>query len=197
MANLTSDEHTDNQHKDSGASQIVRSEKAVQDVLKATDGFINPFEIERKENLFCLPLGEAVNALVKSDVLGAEEAGKIEYETFMKSRIIDKMLEFHAPIKKLKLEIFKSTAKRVKLSGSKKKQLELKASHNIAFQQLALAEKNQLDLDKCFEYPLGLGSWPLGTVDSFFAKTEKSTGMYYIEKKLQELQGHIQVSPQL
>ena len=96
-----------------------------------------------------------MNAVIKSDALGAEEAGKIEYETFMKSRIMDKTLEFHAPIKKLKLEIFKSTAKRVKLSESKNKQLELKASQNIAFQLLALAEKHQLDLGKCFEYPLG------------------------------------------
>ena len=114
MADLTSNEHTDNQHKDSRASQIVRSEKAVQEVLKAIDGFIIPFEIERKENLFCLASGAAVNALIKSDVLGTEEDGKTEYETFMKSRIVDKMLEFHAPIKKLKLQIFKSTAKRVK-----------------------------------------------------------------------------------
>ena len=183
MADLTSDEHTDNQHKDSRTSQIVRSEKAVQDVLKTIDGFIDPFETERKENLFCLASGAEVNVLIKSDALGAEEAGKTEYETFMKSRIIDKTLEFHAPIKKLKLEIFKSTAKCVKLSGSKKKQLELKVSHNIAFQLLALAEKHQLDLGKCFEYPLGPVSWPLGTVDGFLAKTAKSTGMHYIEKK--------------
>ena len=73
MANLTSDEHTDNQHKDTRASQILRSEKAIhgQDVLKAIDGFINPFEIERKENLFCLASGAAVNALIETDVLGA------------------------------------------------------------------------------------------------------------------------------
>ena len=77
MADLTSDEHTDNQDKDGRASQIVRSEKAVQDVLKAINGFINPFEIERKENLFCLALGAAVNALINSDVIGAEEAGKM------------------------------------------------------------------------------------------------------------------------
>ena len=49
MADLTSDEHTDNQHKDTKASQIVRSKKAVQDVLKAIDQFINQFEIERKQ----------------------------------------------------------------------------------------------------------------------------------------------------
>ena len=79
--------------------------------MKAIDGFINPFEIERKENLFSLVSGAAVNALIKSDVLGTEEPGKTEYETFMKSRIIDKTLEFHAPIKTLKLETFKSTAK--------------------------------------------------------------------------------------
>ena len=197
MADLTSDEHTDNKHKDTRALQIVRNEKAVQDVLKAIDGSINPFDINRKENLFCLALGEAVNTLIKSDILGTEEAGKTEYETFMKSRIIDKMLEFYASIKKLKLETFKSTAKRVKLSGSKKKQLELKASRNIAFQLLALAEKHQLDLGKCFEYPLGPVSWPLGTADNFLAKTEKSTGLHYIEKKLQELQDQVQVSPQL
>ena len=152
---MTSYEHTDNQHKDTKASQIVRSEKAVQDVQKATDGFINPFEIERKESLFCLASRAAVNVLIESDVLDTEEAGKTEYETFMKFRIIDKTLEVHAPIKKLKLETFKLTAKRVKLSGSKKKQLELNTSHNIAFQLLALAEKHQLDLGKCFAYPLG------------------------------------------
>ena len=138
-----------------------------------------------------------MNTVIESDVLGTEEAGKTEYETFMKSRIIDKTVEFHVPIKKLKLETFKSTAKCVKLSGSKKKQLELKASRNIAFQLLALAEKHKLDLGKCFEYPLGPVSWPLGIADGFLAKTEKSTDMHYIEKKLQESQGHLQVSPQL
>ena len=197
MADLTSDEHTDNQHKDTRASQIVRSEQAVQDVLKAIDAFINPFEIKRTENLFCLALGAAVNTLIESDILGTEEAEKTEYETFMKSRIIDKMLEFHAPIQKVRLKTFKSAAKRVKLSGSKKKQLEMKVFHNIAFQLLALAEKHQPDLGKCFECPLGPVSWPLGTADSFLVKTEISAGMHYIEKKLQELQGHVQVSPQL
>ena len=54
MADLTSDEHTDNQHKDTRPSEIVRSEKAVQDALKAIDGFLNPFKTERKKNLFCL-----------------------------------------------------------------------------------------------------------------------------------------------
>ena len=137
----------------------------------------------RGKKIYVVYLRAAVNALIESDVLGAEEAGKTEYETFVKSRIIERKLEFHAPIEKLKLETFKSTAKYVKLSGSKKKQLELKASHNIAFQLLALAEKHQLDLGKCFEYPFGPVSWPLGTADGFLAKTEKSTGMHYIEKK--------------
>ena len=182
MADLTSDEHTDYQHKYARPSQIIRSEKAVQDVLKAIDGFVNPFEIERKENLFCLASGAAVNSLIESEVLGAEEAGKTAYENFMQCRIIDKIIDFHEPLTKLKLETFKSKAKCVKLSGSKRKQLELKASRNIAFQLLALAEKHQLDLAKCFQYPLGPVSWPLGTPDGFLAKTDKSKGMHYIKK---------------
>ena len=45
-------------------------------MMKAIDGFINPFETERKENLFCSASGAVVNTLIKSDVTGAEEAGK-------------------------------------------------------------------------------------------------------------------------
>ena len=89
IADLTSDEHTDYQHKDARPSQIIGSEKAVQDVLKAIDGFVNPFKYEKKENLFCLASGAAVNSLIESDVLGAEEAGKTAYENFLQCRIIE------------------------------------------------------------------------------------------------------------
>ena len=119
---------------------------------------------------------------MESDVLRAEEAGKTAYENFIQCRVFDKIIDFHASLKKLQRETFKSTEKRFKWSGSKRKQLELKTSRNIAFQLLALAEKHQLDLAKCFEYPLGPVSWPLGTPDGFLAKTDKSKGMHYIEK---------------
>ena len=98
----------------------------------------------------------------------------------MQCRTIGKIIDFHAVLKKLKLETFKSTAKRFKLSGSKRKQVELKASHIIPFQLLALADKHWLDLEKCLEYPLGPVSWQLKTPHGFLAKTEKSKTMHYI-----------------
>ena len=66
------------------------------------------------KNLFCLASGAAVNALIESDVLGAEEAEKTEYETFMKSRIIDKTLQFHAPIMKLNTQVDSKTCQSVR-----------------------------------------------------------------------------------
>ena len=144
MADFTSDEHTDNQQKDTRPSQIVRSEKAVQDVLKAIDGFLDHFEIERKENVFCLASYTAVKSLIESDVLRAEEAGKTAYENFMQCRIIDKTIDFHAPSTKLKLETFKSAAKRIKLSGSKRKQLESKASRILHSSCLLLLRNTSL-----------------------------------------------------
>ena len=90
MADLTPDEHTNNQHKDTRASQIVRSEKAVQDALKATDGFINPFEIERKENLFCLASGAAVKPLLNKMFLVQKKLEKLNMKHLWSPELLTK-----------------------------------------------------------------------------------------------------------
>ena len=76
----------------------------------AIDGVVNPVKIERKENLFCVLSGASINALIQSDIHGAEETGKTAFQNFMQCRTFSKTIKLHAPLKKIQLEAFKLTA---------------------------------------------------------------------------------------
>ncbi|KAJ8280910.1 hypothetical protein GJAV_G00060880 [Gymnothorax javanicus] len=79
--------------------------------------------------------------------------------------------------------------KTVKLTGSKKKTIEYKQHSNTGFQPLArsqLLKGEKVDLRKLLTYQLTLVPCSIGLADDFLAKTDKSKGMQYLSRDMED-----------
>lgn len=80
--------------------------------------------------------------------------------------------------------------KTIKVKTSQRKIIEYKQQGDIAFQLMVKAQSsgNKLDLREIMKYPLTPVPYSLGTSDGFFAKTDKSKGVHYLLKDLENSQ---------
>ena len=94
----------------------------LQTLITGFHNFINPFEVEVKEGLFCIPSGARAPDEVANDVLNDEAVGKAAFKTFIQKRLVDKIFKFHEPLPRQSL----------KTSGSleETKKLKSKYQHN-------------------------------------------------------------------
>jgi len=81
MADMDSQDYSS--HKDLRPSSIHQSEETVSKVLEAIAGFTNPFEMENKDNLYCLSSGAPAPSDIEQDLLQADRVGKEAHETFV------------------------------------------------------------------------------------------------------------------
>ena len=72
---------------------------------------------------------------------------------FIQTRLVEKSISIHAPIKRNKTKTFAHLQSTVKVKISKKHKVEIAAQINL-FGQLMLSEDNDLDVQKVMEYPL-------------------------------------------
>lgn len=172
IAEMTDTESTS--HKDVRLSEVKKSEEDVHRVTEAISNFINPFEIEEKEVLFCLSSGAPAPKEVEEDLLAAETRGTEAHTAFVKDRLVDKTKSFHDPIKRQNLKTFASLAKTVKVSGTENKSKQIKAERNVFGQLILLALEHNISMEKVLAYPLGPVPWSLATADGFPVKTDKS-----------------------
>ena len=61
----------------------MKSEKGVKSVLDAFEGYINPFTIAVKEELFCLSSGAAASKEISNDLLDAMKLCSSAMENFI------------------------------------------------------------------------------------------------------------------
>lgn len=82
------------------------------------------------------------------------------------------------------------TKKRVKLKTSERKVIEYKQQGDIAFQLMVKAQSSgsQLNLREIMKYSLTPVPYSIGTSDNFFAKTDKSKGLHYLLKDVDNSQ---------
>ena len=168
-------------HKDIRTSEILRSETDVRKVVDAITSFINPFDVEDKDVLYCLSSRVPAPPEVEQDLLSADNRGKILHEAFVKERLIKKEKSFHEPIKKQKLKTFASLAKSVKVTGTDKKTKNVVAQRNVFGQLILLALKYNISMEKVLSYPLGPIPWALATATGSPTKTDKAKLMHTLE----------------
>ena len=142
-------------HKDLRPSQIADSEKETCSAVAAILNFINPFNVEDKDTLFCLSSGSPATDDVASDLLGTDEVGEKACRTFVEERLIMKITDFNAPIKRLGLKTFSSIAKTSTVKGQSKKTKQITAERNVFGQLVLLAVHNNVSLEKVLCFPLG------------------------------------------
>lgn len=184
MARVDMDSQECTTHKDLRPSQITRSEEDTCKVTRAIENFINPFEVDNKDALYCLSSGAPVPKDVERDLLQGEKIGQEAHSTFVKERLIEKTKSFNAPIKRLNLKTFAKLAKSATVTGKSKKSKQIIAERNVFGQLVLLALEHDISLERALSFPLGPVPWSLATADGAPTKTDKSKLMHFLEKNV-------------
>lgn len=170
-----------NKHHDLRPTEITKSEKQVQKVTKAFEGFVKPFDIEDKERLYNVSSGAPVPMDIEEDILCAESIGKKLKMAFIEDRIKGNT-DFFDPIKRLNLKTMAIANKTTKLKNSNNKLFEYQQSASIAFQLLIKAQGLQLDLKLVLAYPLTVVPLSLATADGYMFHANKAKGFNLLVK---------------
>ena len=168
-------------HKDIRKSEIQHSEADVRMVVDAISNFLNPFEVENKDVLYCISPGAPALADVEEDLLSADMSGNKARDEFIKDRLVKKTTSFFDPVKKQRLKTFASLAKCVKLTGSEKKSRQMRTERTIFGQLVLLSLKHNISMEKTLCYLLGPVPWSLATSDGKPVKTDKSKLLHCLE----------------
>ena len=183
MADMTSSEN--DSHRSNQKAKIAASERDVRKILDAFSSFTDPFKVVNKELLYCLSSGTAASKEITDDLLKADTTGEASFSAFVSKVFVQKETSFHSPLKKTNLMTFTNMRKKMKLTASTKKVLELTAERNIFGQLVTMSESNNIDLEKVLSYPLSPVSWSLATADGAPAKTDKAKLLHYLENGME------------
>ena len=188
LADMTTEICDESSHKDLRKAEIAKSEKQVIKTIEAIKSYIDPFDVEDHQKLYCLSSGVAVDMETAQDVLRAENVGKEMKEIFIKDRL-EKKEKFFEPITKAKLKSMSSITKSAKLLTPSNKVVQYKQEGNAAFGLLVRLYNHlgtRLDLQKLMSNPLTPIPYSIATADGFFAKTSEAKGMELIAKDLDD-----------
>ncbi|MES9950704.1 MAG: hypothetical protein ABW118_17235 [Candidatus Thiodiazotropha sp.] len=168
-------------HKEFQPAQIKSSETATSRMKDAIVNFTDPFTVDNKDELFCIASGKPAPEDVRKDLLESQERGQLAMNDFIQSRLVDKSVPFHDPLKRLKLKTFASVGVVKKVKSTQNKMLQIKAERNIFGQLVLLSVEHNIDLQVTLSYPLGPVPYSLATADGMPAKTEKSKLLHHLE----------------
>ena len=168
-------------HKEFQPAQIKSSENATSQMTDAIRNFTDPFSVENRTELFCIASGKPTPEDVRQDLLQAQERGQSAMNEFIQTRLVDKSVPFHDPLKRLKLKTFASVGVVKKVKSSQNKMLQIKAERNIFGQLVVLSVEHNIDLQVTLSYPLGPVPYALATADGMPAKTDKSKLLHHLE----------------
>ena len=90
MADMLTESNEGDKHKDLRPSEIRRSEKCVQNATEAIKGFLNPFNVDDREKVYCLSSGAPSTDEIEDEVLCAWKAGEDAKELFITERLMKK-----------------------------------------------------------------------------------------------------------
>ena len=81
-------------------SQIQSTKRDVKRLTDAISGFTSPFGSEiNPDELFCLSSGVPAMPNVANDLLQAPDIGAKSRDTFIRTRLVERSVGFHEPIK--------------------------------------------------------------------------------------------------
>ena len=109
MVDMLADDSDAKKHRDLRRTEIERSEANVVEVAEAIVGFINPFEMEQNDKLYCISSGASATSEIERDVILAFGAdAKVDFI----SERLEKHEKFFDPIKRLNLKTLSEWAKK-------------------------------------------------------------------------------------
>ena len=155
--------------------------------MTAISHFINPWRTTNKEKLFSLASGAPVPADVEVDVLRSDTVGKTLKEDFIHNRLGYTSTKcFFNTLKRQKLHSMEENNKKVSPTTSQGKLIQYQEQSNLAF-KLLVTQKTSFNLNTLMGYSLSPVPHYLGTVDRFFAKTNKASMMHLMMEDQSEL----------
>lgn len=173
---------SDSAHRDLKSSQIKLSEESIRKVIEAFGQFFNPFEVETKEDLFCLSSGRPLPRTVDVRLLKINEIGQSDFSNFIQDRMITKEISFHDPIKRNNIKTFKVLQEKRTVSTTQNKLVEIRAERNLFGRILLLSQNHELNLEEILSYSLSPIPWALATADGGPMKTDKSKLIHVLEQ---------------
>jgi hypothetical protein len=184
---MLADDSDTKKPRDLRRTEIERSEANVVKVAQAIVGFINPFEMEQKNKLYCISSGASATSEIESDVILAEAVGADAKDDFISERL-EKHEKFFDPIKRLNLKT-SELAKETTIKSFQNKIIEYRQQSNIAFQLLVRSQCDDLriDLKELLAYPLTPVPYSIVTSDGFLNKTDKSKGYHFLTKDVEDV----------
>lgn len=84
------------------AGEMKRSELSVLKIIEAIDLYMNPFEVDHKDALFCLSSERPEPEAVEKQLLNVDSMGKAADKAFIQDRFILRNKKFHDPLKRQK-----------------------------------------------------------------------------------------------
>ena len=122
-------------HRSTRPFEVKKTEESVQKARDAMCNFLNPYDVDTKDQLLILSSGAAATSEVERDVLNAEILGQRARDAFLQSRLKGEV-DFLDPVKRLNLKTLENMNKEVKVNTIKKQVVQLKQQGNIAFHLL-------------------------------------------------------------
>jgi hypothetical protein len=97
-------------HKSIRLSEIKPNAEDVRRLFKAFKNFMSPFEIPNyaSDLLLCIASGKSASTAVTNDLLSYVSSGETAAQVFINDRLLSTKLKFHNPMKKLRLQTFKT-----------------------------------------------------------------------------------------
>ena len=87
MADMLTDATEGTKHRDVRHTEIIRSEKCVVKAKEAVESFLNPFNVDAKDQLLILSSDATASVGVEKDVLQEEQVGGEAKFTFIETRL--------------------------------------------------------------------------------------------------------------
>ena len=152
---MLADDSDAKKHRDLRRTEIERSEANAVKVAEAIVGFINPFEMEQNDKLYCISSGASATSEIERDIMLAEAFGADAKVDFISERF-EMHGKFFDPIKRLNLKTLSELAKKTTIKSSQNKIIEYRQQSNIVFQLLVHSQCDDLriDLKELLVYPL-------------------------------------------
>jgi len=132
------------EHRTSKPSHMKKSETDVMRIVSSFKQFMNPFNMNSSnhDTLFCL---SSASSKITDDLLRYSEVGNSAAQSFIETRLVNKSIKFHDPMRKLNLHTFQSMAIKRTVTSTQSKAICVKAERNLFGKLLLLSREHDID----------------------------------------------------
>ena len=178
-------------HKETSVTRIEREEKDVQRLVSCfTTGLANnPFVNEDEDNAEGTTLSNILTGVVLPNeiadrLVNTSQIGTTSMHEFINTRLDTNKVCFWDSLKKLKIDTFKVTTRKISLKGTRGKVVTLNADRELFGRLLVVAKTRSINLKEILSYELSCVPVSLVHPDGTMRKTVKSALMPILERNV-------------